>query len=161
LTLRGNITTDQVAGTGDVTFSRIPVILLGADVTISSDADLDGVSGLIDLGGSGPTATVDGQQGLTLVSGDGDGTTGVVLAGSFGRPLKYLTIQRTSAIGRTLLMGTIYTDDIAGSGDVKVIGSAAPVVLGGNVSINTDARGSGTGGDVDFGPSTIDALAAG
>src|SRR5262249_19703764 len=103
LTLNGNITTDPTTRTGDNTHNG--AFLRGADVPISPDATGDGPSGVVNLSVPTIAATAPGQQGLTIVSGDGDGTDAVVLgqAGSLGKPLKSLLIQRTSATGRTVL----------------------------------------------------------
>src|SRR5262249_49957940 len=104
------------------------------------------------LSGSAITTVAAGGLGLTVISGDGDGTNAVVLGqvGSLTNPLKFLTIQRTSATARTLLAGNIFTDNNVGTGAVQTPGTTANVVLGNSTPTNPDALGSGTGGAVNF-----------
>src|SRR5262249_41829401 len=81
VTLNGNVTTDQGtgtgAGTGDLTLGA-SLIDLGADVTISSDANKDGTSGVVYASATIRSLT-GGQRGMTIIAGDGDGTTGITL----------------------------------------------------------------------------------
>src|SRR5262249_57234347 len=99
------------------------------------------------LSGSTITTAAAGGLGLTVISGDGDGTNAIVLGqvGSLAHPLKFLTIQRTSATARTRLNGNIFTDNNVGTGAVQTTGTTANVVLGNSITINTNAGGSGTG----------------
>src|SRR5205085_1245193 len=148
LSLAGVIRTDKGSSSGAVDLSGASAIVLAGSLSIVSDANGDGSGGSVTLS---PTVngTSAGGQALSIVAGNGAvslGSVGAVVLGSVGVtvPLKSLTIQRTAAGGPALLKGSIITDDNAGSGNV----SLGPVVLGGNVTINTDAGANGTGGSI-------------
>jgi hypothetical protein len=165
-TLNGNITTDSNGATesGDIDFRfATGGIVLGSSVTLNADANGDGTSGTVDLGGSAVNATSAGAQGLTLIAGNGGGFNDVITLPTIGNTaaLQFLTIERTSNSGDALLTGNVSTDDTIGTGDVTVQAMApatAPVtvVLGHDVTINTDAGGSGTGGAVDLSQAAVD-----
>src|SRR5262249_16105445 len=72
-TLNGNVFTDKRTGAPGTIFFFVPTVVLGADVTIDSDANNDGASGQVNMNGLSITPTAAGQQGLTVVSGDGGG----------------------------------------------------------------------------------------
>src|SRR5262249_27676171 len=91
-TINGSISTDQGAGTGNIDFSGATGgIVVGTDVTVRSDNNGDGASGVVNLSGSAITTVAAGGLGLTVISGDGDGTNAVVLGqvGSLTNPLKF------------------------------------------------------------------------
>ena len=84
-TLNGNITTDEGGANGDIDFaSATGGVTLAADITLDSDANNDGSSGLINLGVA-VNAQSPGAQGLILSSGDGNGTDAVILVPSARR----------------------------------------------------------------------------
>jgi hypothetical protein len=90
-TLNGNITTDPVPLSGDISIlSAVGGIILGSSVTLNSDGNGGGIGGDVTLAG-GPNAAAAGVQGLTIIAGTtgGDVNTGAPAVTS---ALAFLTI---------------------------------------------------------------------
>ncbi len=149
LTLEGAYRSDD----GNVTFTG-PVTLAGA-VTVNSDADGDGMDGAIEF-----TSTIDGGYALGL---DAD-TGAITLAGAVGSTA--LVASLTVAGGAVSLVAVTATGniDVTGTGltlagayrsDDGNVTFTGPVTLAGAVTVNSDADGDGTAGDIRF-TSTID-----
>ncbi len=151
-TLRADVSTED----GDITFGD--AVILGADVTVASDADDDATDGDITF-----TSTVDGGHALTLDAGGG----AVDLRGAVGGTTKLsgLTVDGgqidVDAVATTgdididgstniALNGAIYESDdgditLAGAGGVTISGSASLILRAGRdltVSSSIDVSGS-------------------
>ena len=139
---------------GNITFTG-PVVL-GSDVTIDSDKNDNGTDGAISF-----SSTINGAKALTLDADTGD----VTLTGAVGgtTPLVSFTVTQAGAVslqsvttrgviavtgtGITLI-GTYQSDD----GHVTFTG---PVVLAGDVTVDSDADEDNADGNITF-SSTID-----
>ena len=150
-TLREDVLTDD----GDITFGD--AVILGADVTVDSDADDDATDGGITF-----NSTVDGGQMLTLDADSG----AVELQGAVGGTAKLS--------GLTVDGGQIDVDTVATTGDIDISGSmnidlngatyesddgditfTGAVDLHADVTVDSDADDDATDGDITF-TSTVD-----
>ena len=164
--LSGDLRTDAGPGAGGITITGS--VDLDANVTIDSN-DATGADGNISITGSVNAKLVGDNRTLTLDAGDGTISFGGNIGGS--RALQTLTVSsassttfnnittRTGGLSVTAttinLNGNVNTDALTSSGSASFTGA---VVLGANVSIDTD--NSGTDGSLSF-SSTINADNAG
>ena len=150
ITLKGNIAVDDTA----VSFSR-PVVL-GANVSIDTDADGDSTDGTITFISTingGYALTLDADTGAVNLQGAVGGTTKLASLMVSGGQIDLNTVATTGAISITgtnidLNGATYYSDD----GNITFTG---PVDLTVNVTVDSDANGDGTDGTITF-TSTID-----
>ncbi len=155
-TLGGNVRTDNNLGTGNVNLSAATGgITLTSDTTINSDAGGSGTGGAVNLSGSAVNGTATGAQSLTITAGNGAVTLGAL---GTTTALEFVTITTT---GPTTLGGNIRTDDNAGTGNVNLSAATGGITLSADITINSDAGGSGTGGAVNLSGSAVNGTAAG
>ena len=151
---------------GDITFAD--AVILGADVTVNSDADDDGTDGDITF-----TSTVDGGHALTL---DADmGTSGlnpvggrVILQGAAGGTTKLaslevdggrVSLKSVSTTGKIEVTASalvplisLIGDYLSDNGDIKFTGR---VLLFGTVRVDSNADDDATAGMIEI-TSTVD-----
>ena len=154
---------DYKSDDGDITFTG--AVDLTTDVSVDSDADNDTSDGDISFSSTIDAETA-GTESLTLDADGGD----VTLTGAVGgtRKLDSLTITGADIIlGAISLTGT-FTITAGGTttlnGDITVddtdVAFNGPVVLGTDVTIDTDGNDDSTDGDITF-DSTVNAKTAG
>ncbi|MCW5775193.1 MAG: filamentous hemagglutinin N-terminal domain-containing protein [Phycisphaeraceae bacterium] len=150
---------------GDVVFSG--VVVLGASVTIDTNPDDIGASGLIDLSGAIVTASAAGFD-LTLVTSSDDDSGGQVHLADFGALGGFYVNDLTIHTGGTTaglltLTASVFLDaDGPDTGDFTLTGGGAIAIASAAAAlIDTNSTAAADAGSINLGSGLIYALGAG
>ncbi|NLF73507.1 MAG: hypothetical protein GX575_31100, partial [Candidatus Anammoximicrobium sp.] len=166
LNLHGNVAID-----GNLTLSGVENVVLGASVTIDTEQGSDGAGGNADFGGATVSADAAGRDlAIDTSTGLPAGNGGRVNLAVFSKAapgaafVNDLTITTTSGAGGTAgsltLTGNISLDAAPSDAASLVVTGGGNIVLGANVTIDTEQGGDDAGGLVDLDSSPIDVTAA-
>ncbi len=143
------------------------VVILGDSITIDTNPDDLGASGLVDLSGAVVTAPSAGRD-LTIDTRSNDNAGGAVLLGAFGAiggfHVNDLTIHTggTTAGLLTLTAGVFLDADGADTGDFTLTGGGAVAIASGaSAVIDTNSTASADAGSINLGAGLIYALGPG
>ena len=135
----------DISTNGNITFED--AVTLAANVTVDSDANDDGAGGDITFTSTVDSTIVPGQGYRTLTLDAADGS--VALQGVVGNTSALRNLANLAVTGGSItLSADVSTDD----GDITFSG---PVTLAANVTVDSDALGGTTGGNIKF-ESTVD-----